>query len=138
MADDLCALLNGDRERVAQALWEWIGREIPVDMDRVHEWSVLDGADAVLAALDLPARDEQMRAEGRAQADNATLWHTTCVNCAHLYDQLMGERERGAAAERNRIAAALQSLTTDGHHSTLIPRDEALAIVVGQDEEGGR
>lgn len=88
-------------------------------------------ADAALAALDLPTRDEQMRAEGRAQADNATLWHTTCVNCAGLYDQLMGERERGAAAERDRIAAVLRALTTDGHHSTLIPRDEALAALVG-------
>lgn len=84
-----------------------------------------------------PARDEQMRAEGRVQADNATLWHTTCVNCANLYDQLMGERERGAAGERNRIARALRALTTDGHRSTLTPRDEALAAVVGE-TGGGR
>lgn len=52
---------------------------------------------AALAALNGdPDRDEQLRVEGRRQANNAIDWNTTCVGCADRLDNLIAERATGA------------------------------------------
>jgi hypothetical protein len=54
-----------------------------------------------------PERDERLRAEGRAQADNAISWHTTCVGCAGRLDSLIAERHEGADEAARLIVAEL-------------------------------
>jgi hypothetical protein len=69
-----------------------------------------------------PDHDEKLRAEGRAQADNALEWHTTCVGCAQRLDDLYAERWAGAQdACRDLERALMAEYERTGDRSLLFP-----------------
>jgi hypothetical protein len=66
-----------------------------------------------------PERDEQLRAEGRAQANNAITWNTSCIGCAGRLDSLYAERVAGGA---DMLGDVVDLLTAQG-------LDDAVAAV---------
>lgn len=78
---------------------------------------------AALAALNGdPERDEQLRAEGRRQANNAIDWNTTCVGCAERLDGLYAERMAGYDEALRDVELALSDPAAAGDALRVVRR----------------
>lgn len=137
LAGDLAEAMNHTADPVARAAYQHAaaladrlaeaGRE---ELDRLLTRARRDAAEAVAALAELVALKDGPRGEGYELRKPAA-WDAA-RDIARRYAAGHDERPDPVQAERDRIARALQALTTDRLYGTLIPRDEALAIVTGE------